>query len=153
MTATPKATAVVCPTRPVHRPRVTRSPAIFPRNADCVSTKILSGPGASPSSTEAMKKVARVSMGIIVFSSQSIVGQHVDASLDKRVGRISGGKWPSVWLTIVPAGRVPAPYHGTTSTSRSRSMPKVWATDARTCSDRSRISRPVAPPRLTITSA
>ena len=58
MTATPKATAVVCTMSPVHRPRVTSKPANLPCRADWVRTKILSGPGARASRTEAAKKAA-----------------------------------------------------------------------------------------------
>ncbi len=53
--ATPTATAVVCTSNPVHRPAVTNNPAARPCSADWVRTNRLSGPGTSPSMTDAMK--------------------------------------------------------------------------------------------------
>ena len=65
MTAIPKATAVLCTMSPVHKPNMTAIPALLPCKADCVSTNILSGSGARPSRTDAVKNVINVSMGII----------------------------------------------------------------------------------------
>ena len=55
--ATPSATALVWTIKPVQRPRVIITPDFPPYSADCVSTKILSGPGARESRVEARIKV------------------------------------------------------------------------------------------------
>src|SRR5690606_17453609 len=59
--AAPKATARLWTISPVHSPSVTISPARRPCRVDWVSTKILSGPGANPSRTEARKKASTTS--------------------------------------------------------------------------------------------
>ena len=69
MAATPKETAAVCINNPLHRPIVTSKPAFRPCNADCVKTKMLSGPGTSASATDAAKKITTVSIGIILYFS------------------------------------------------------------------------------------
>ena len=66
--ATPIATTLVCTSKPVHSPKVTCRPAFLPLSADWVSTKMLSGPGARPNATEAVKKSIRVSNVSIMTS-------------------------------------------------------------------------------------
>jgi hypothetical protein len=70
ITATPSATAEVCTSNPVHNPSVTNKPEPTPRNMDCVSTKILSGPGAIHSSSEAVRNNSKVS-GLSMITSIS----------------------------------------------------------------------------------
>lgn len=62
--ASPSATADVCTSKPVHKPKVTDRPALGPFTEDWVNTKILSGPGASANRTEAITKLVNDSMGI-----------------------------------------------------------------------------------------
>jgi hypothetical protein len=60
-TATPSATASVCPSSPVIRPSVVSTPARIPYNEDCVSTMMTSGPGVIAISSDATKNAHVVS--------------------------------------------------------------------------------------------
>ena len=60
-TATPSATASVCPSSPVIRPSVVSTPARIPYSEDCVSTMMTSGPGVIAISSDATKNAHVVS--------------------------------------------------------------------------------------------
>ena len=59
--ARPTTTSSVCTSNPVHSPMVTKRPARGPAIEELVSTKTLSGPGASANMTEAKKKTVATS--------------------------------------------------------------------------------------------
>ncbi len=52
----PQAAARVCTLMPLHMPRAVTMAGLRPRAIPCVKTKILSGPGATVSATEALRK-------------------------------------------------------------------------------------------------